>query len=255
MALLLSRALVVLLTFAVGGAISPRRFTMDWKGQVVLLVAGQVRGVITWAQVLIVDTPHRQAIIPTTLGVIMVTLLLGGAVLPVLLRVMGLEQSATTDLGEMEGVREEGVGDKIAASSDGAPPLSGVGPVEETKPSGGSSQQTTPRRLPLGPACSPLPTLPPAYLSRVSSIDSCMSAGDSMLHGAVHRFWARLDDRYLKPIFGGRVRGPLPVHGNSACTSSLHTPAMGQEGAGLLPRNRGGAESSGKGSYGTINDS
>jgi len=90
-ALILSRAVAVYGISLVGWLISPTSFTINFKEQTVLVLGGLVRGAIAWAQVSQVSVEHAAIIRTTTLGVIMITTLCFGILLPPTIKILGLK--------------------------------------------------------------------------------------------------------------------------------------------------------------------
>jgi hypothetical protein len=232
--MVLARAVVVFGGFGLTGLVAPRLFAMSKRDQCVIFGAGLIRGAITWAQALQMDgKDHRRVMVSTTLIVISVTLVVVGGLLPSLLRALGMAENAHHDEGEMAGLQEaqevlscrrQG----SAMSRDDTSSVLSPHEIAELGPGCLSRQPST--RVADGdgedgeeearPLVAPLPTtsaptvsdgqrgasatLPPAPPEWAGNggVPSLSRQGP-VLYGPVHRAWVLLDERYLKPVFGG----------------------------------------------------
>jgi len=99
-ALVISRAVAIYTISFLGWITLPKNFTICIKEQTVLFVGGLVRGAIAWAQVSqVTGVKHAELIQTTTLGVIIVTTLAFGVLLPPIIKILNITSSDQPYLG------------------------------------------------------------------------------------------------------------------------------------------------------------
>lgn len=236
--LLIARGAVVFGTFGFTALVAPRSFDVSRQEQWALFGAGLMRGAITWAQALQMQGDNRRVMNSTTLVVISTTLVIVGGLLPSALRALGLVENETHDEGEIAGVhealtvrRQESV--RIDGEGSAGASFSSPHEIVEITP-GRLSRQTSADAAEEGQAGSssggggetmPLITPPPPSTSATSASEprpprrppslsvpahklapnGRMPSGEEgpVLYGPLHRVWVHLDERFLKPVFGG----------------------------------------------------
>jgi NhaP-type Na+/H+ or K+/H+ antiporter len=80
--LMTARAIAIYGTCLVGRFFDPKQFKIPLAEQNVLFFGGLVRGAISWAQVVQVGDAHHGMLVTTTLGVVVFTVVIFGAVMP-----------------------------------------------------------------------------------------------------------------------------------------------------------------------------
>jgi NhaP-type Na+/H+ or K+/H+ antiporter len=163
-------------------------FKMPIAEQNVLYFGGLVRGAISWAQVMQVNDSHQSIMITTTLGVIIFTIVIFGAVMPFFTRHLTPE--------------DEEEGSKFTKKTRNEPikTCNGNGYSELSTRSLSDSDHKVNQEMHSEP-----------------NLENITPEQDVKEPDRVHQAWAWFDDKFMKPVFGGSTvrQGSLNYSSNS----------------------------------------
>jgi NhaP-type Na+/H+ or K+/H+ antiporter len=220
-------------------------FDLDFNEKCLIAFGGIIRGAIAWAQVLQIDedtAPAQQVLVTTTLGVVFISTVVFGALTPPAIRALGFapkhmeivsEQPRYGEERSLPNIRSEG-GEEIdmhqalmsvGSSHSIAPPA--YQPTMSNESVAGAATLHPSGSIPMTPLSSTsrdegteskLRRVPSAVDDPEEEEEEGEFAGhydinggkrfatsETSMNGKLHRKWARFDDRWMKPFFGGAV--------------------------------------------------
>jgi NhaP-type Na+/H+ or K+/H+ antiporter len=213
-------------------------WNLDFRSQTLIAFGGIIRGAIAWAQVLQIDedtAPAQQVLVTTTLGVVFISTVVFGALTPPAISWLGFapqhmeivnEQPRYGETANLPNIRAEENQDinasllSVGGQHSIAPPENQ--PSMSSKSDVGVSGQNKAYASGFVPASSPGELSMPENDSGIDDdldddedgefaghgdIDGGkrFTTSETSMNGRLHRKWARFDDRYMKPYFGGAL--------------------------------------------------
>ena len=181
-----------------------RSVSIPWRMQVVIWFAG-LRGAIAFALSLQVPTDNANIIITSTLGIVLITTIILGPLTEPLIRYLGMRGSDW---------KEENHETSLIKNASHNP--SNSSKVAFTIY---STDSTTPAysQIPSNSLLSPEP----------QSIKAADKPANLKERSEIAKFWFKIDNDYLKPMFGGRTRSIIPptplTHHDISVLDSKHS--------------------------------